>query len=344
MVIPERTIHYNTNLNYKTIRNRDNKVITNGGILNYYSSYSKITWSPIPPPRKIKRMHPPLESIPEIKIYEPSKLKNIQKIEVYNFFRLLNIYLNKISILDHLRHIFIPYFLEGEALIWYSKQTNSLKFSFKAIKIKLYEESLDSPTEPRHKRVVSTLPQINEKPNLPVIHKNDLNKLSIEQKMKSLHLNRQIEQNPLLLTNQTKTIKHTSTTVRSLPSLKNGIKNNKLFNRRVKKNNALNSISLTRLKIRKDKDSIKLDQVLKSDVDRATLEKGYTNTINMIRTRKISNINSIAMDKATNWPKNKIRNLTSPEHIKSDDLENSSILEVIEIQQTKAWWDQHQHT
>ena len=79
-----------------------------------------------------------------------------------------------------------------------------------------------------------------------------------------------------------------------------------------------------------------MDQASNSDVDNATLGKGYTNTINMIRTRRISNINSIAMDIETNWPKNKIRNLTSPDHIKSNDLKISGILKAIKIQQNKS--------
>ena len=34
---------------------RENKIVTNAGIFNHYSSYNSISLGPIPPPRKLKR-------------------------------------------------------------------------------------------------------------------------------------------------------------------------------------------------------------------------------------------------------------------------------------------------
>ena len=80
-----------------------------------------------------------------------------------------------------------------------------------------------------------------------------------------------------------------------------------------------------------------MNQILESCVDKSSSNTHYTHTINMIRTRKISNINSTAMDKAANWPKNNIKNLTSPNNFGNNDLENNlDILKIIENQQKKS--------
>jgi len=42
---------------------RENKVVTDAGIFNHYSSYNDLSLGPIPPPRKLKRKMNTLETI-----------------------------------------------------------------------------------------------------------------------------------------------------------------------------------------------------------------------------------------------------------------------------------------
>ena len=55
----------------------------------------------------------------------------------------------------------------------------------------------------------------------------------IEDELVSLHLNGQIEENPNFLDKKNKILKYVLVTGKSLPILKQDIKNNKLFNRRL---------------------------------------------------------------------------------------------------------------
>ena len=86
---------------------------------------------------------------------------------------------------------------------------------------------------------------------MPVIYRDNLDWIAIEDELVSLHLKGQIEENPIFLDKKNKILKYVLATGKSLPILKQDIKNNKLFNRRLfsrksKKQSEKKSLTKTR--------------------------------------------------------------------------------------------------